>query len=173
MRTMEARSKPKTVANTAKAVKAIKRQNNMKRGGQYDAGQVEELKKEHEIEIITLKKNARKAQIEFFKEKSEHAMRVFKQEQIYMVEEYVSLKKRDTYKEMQLLKQEKEKESGVFRNSSRRTIELPMDKLSRFAVLTEEGGKNFSIDDKFSSDLSTKISSTFGVALTDMPPAST
>ena len=50
------------------------------------------LKKEHQIKIITLKKGARKAQIEFFKKNSEQVMRVFKQEQMYMVEEFYNLK---------------------------------------------------------------------------------
>ena len=64
------------------------------------------IKKQHQIEMITLRKNARKAQLDFFKEQSEMAMRVFKQEQIFMVEEYFMLKQRDTQKTIQLAKQD-------------------------------------------------------------------
>lgn len=49
---------------------------------------MEQMKKSHEIELRTLKKTARKAGLDFFKQKSEHVMRVFKQEQMYMVDEY-------------------------------------------------------------------------------------
>ena len=49
-----------------------------KEGGDF-GDQLKMLKKEHQIKIITLQKNARKAQIEFFKKNSEQVMRVFKQ----------------------------------------------------------------------------------------------
>lgn len=49
---------------------------------------MEQMKKSHEIELRTLKKTSRKAGLDFFKLKSEHVMRVFKQEQMYMVDEY-------------------------------------------------------------------------------------
>ena len=57
------------------------------------------MEKAHEIALRTLRKTSRKAQLEFFKIKSEHVMRVFKQEQMFMVEEYYLLKKRDAKKE--------------------------------------------------------------------------
>ena len=62
-----------------------------KEGGDF-GDQLKMLKKEHQIKMITLKKGARKAQIEFFKKNSEQVMRVFKQEQMYMVEEFYNLK---------------------------------------------------------------------------------
>ena len=66
---------------------------------------MESMKKAHEVEVRTLRKTARKAQLEFFNQKSENVMRVFKQEQMYMVEEYCALKQRDFKKEKQLSKQ--------------------------------------------------------------------
>ena len=69
-----------------------------------DANQLKDIRKAHQIEIITIKKNARKATIEFFKEKSEHVMRIFKQEQMFMVEEYFDLKQRDIKKESTIAK---------------------------------------------------------------------
>ena len=51
------------------------------------------MEKAHEIAIRNLKKSARKSQLEFFKIKSEHVMRIFKQEQMHMVEHYYDLKK--------------------------------------------------------------------------------
>ena len=39
---------------------------------------VEVLEKRLETEIRTMKKMSRKAQLDFFKEKSEHVMRIFK-----------------------------------------------------------------------------------------------
>ena len=50
------------------------------------------MKKQHETEIRTIKKQARKSFIEFFKQKTEVVMRTFKQEQMYMVNEYWLLK---------------------------------------------------------------------------------
>ena len=70
------------------------------------SNEIIQIKKQHQIEMITLRKNARKAQLDFFKEQSEMAMRVFKQEQIFMVEEYFMLKQRDTQKTIQLAKQD-------------------------------------------------------------------
>lgn len=70
-------------------------------------GRIKDLKKEHDVEIITLKKNARIANIEFFKEKSEKVMRVFKQEQMHIVEEFYNLKQRDLKKELIIYKQNK------------------------------------------------------------------
>ena len=39
---------------------------------------VEHLEKKLEVEVRTMKKLSRKAQLDFFKEKSEHVMRIFK-----------------------------------------------------------------------------------------------
>ena len=58
------------------------------------------MKKAHDIEMRTIKKTARKAQLEFFKQKSEHVMRIFTQEQMFMVEEYFYLKQRAAKKEV-------------------------------------------------------------------------
>ena len=44
------------------------------------SNEIIQIKKQHQIEMITLRKNARKAQLDFFKDQSEMAMRVFKQE---------------------------------------------------------------------------------------------
>ena len=41
---------------------------------------VETLEKKLDTEIRTMKKMSRKAQLDFFKEKSEYVMRIFKQE---------------------------------------------------------------------------------------------
>lgn len=60
---------------------------------------LEAMKKTHEIEMHTMRKTARKAQLEFFKSKSENVMLVFKQEQMHMVEEYLLLKQKDSKKE--------------------------------------------------------------------------
>ena len=46
---------------------------------------VEVLEKKLDTEIRTMKKMSRKAQLDFFKEKSEFVMTIFKQEQMYMV----------------------------------------------------------------------------------------
>lgn len=62
------------------------------------------MEKAHEIAMRTLRKQSRKAQLEFFKIKSEHVMRVFKQEQMYMVEEYFNLKKNESKAQMNLNK---------------------------------------------------------------------
>ena len=56
------------------------------------------MKKSHEVELRTLRKNARKAGLDFFKQKSEQVMRIFKQEQMFMVEEYYILKVKDNKK---------------------------------------------------------------------------
>ena len=42
--------------------------------------QLEENKKKHEVEVRQLRKTHRKAMLEFFKAKSEHVLKVFKQE---------------------------------------------------------------------------------------------
>lgn len=60
---------------------------------------VEQMKKAHEVELRNLKKTSRKACLEFFKNKSETVMKVFKQEQMHMVEEYYILKKEEAKKE--------------------------------------------------------------------------
>ena len=54
------------------------------------------MEKAHEIALRTLRKTNKKAMLEFFKLKSEHVMRVFKQEQMFMVEEYFNLKQKET-----------------------------------------------------------------------------
>lgn len=56
------------------------------------------MKKAHEVEVRNLRKTNRKAFLEFFKQKCEHVMQVFKQEQMYMVEEYFILKTKDNKK---------------------------------------------------------------------------
>ena len=57
------------------------RQNAMRyKEGEDFSDQLKMLRKEHQIKIITIQKNARKSQIEFFKKNSEQVMRVFKQE---------------------------------------------------------------------------------------------
>ena len=57
------------------------RQNAMRyKEGEDFSDQLKMLRKEHRIKIITIQKNARKSQIEFFKKNSEQVMRVFKQE---------------------------------------------------------------------------------------------
>ena len=63
------------------------------------------MKKAHEVEIRNIRKLSRKACLEFFKLKSETVMKVFKQEQMYMVEEYYQLKQRDAKKEKTVNKQ--------------------------------------------------------------------
>ena len=60
---------------------------------------IELLKKAHEVELRNLRKVSRKACLEFFQAKSEHVMRVFRQEQMYMVDEYFMLKVKDSKKE--------------------------------------------------------------------------
>ena len=63
---------------------------------------VEVLEKKLDTEIRTMKKTSRKAQLDFFKEKSEFVMTIFKQEQMYMVQEYYALKRRDDEKDRKL-----------------------------------------------------------------------
>ena len=63
---------------------------------------VEVLEKKLDTEIRTMKKMSRKAQLDFFKEKSEFVMTIFKQEQMYMVQEYYALKRRDDEKDRKL-----------------------------------------------------------------------
>ena len=59
---------------------------------------------EQTVAIRTLRKTSRKAQLEFFKLKTEHVMRVFKQEQMYMVEEYFLLKQKDSKNQIKMNK---------------------------------------------------------------------
>ena len=65
---------------------------------------MEAMKKAHEVEIRNLRKQNRKLALEFFKQKSEHCVDIFKQEQMYMVEEYYTLKKKEYQKEKQMVK---------------------------------------------------------------------
>lgn len=81
--------------NRAKTLE--KRQN--RQTGEEAEKKLAAMEKAHEVALRTLRKTSRKAQLEFFKIKSEHVMRVFKQEQMFMVEEYFLLKKRDAKKE--------------------------------------------------------------------------
>lgn len=66
---------------------------------------MEQMKKAQEIELRNIKKTARKTCLEFFKLKSEKVMEVFKQEQMYMVDEYYLLKQKDAKKEKMIAKQ--------------------------------------------------------------------
>lgn len=63
---------------------------------------IEVMKKSHEVELRTLRKTARKAGLDFFKQKSENVMHIFKQEQMFMVEEYYTLKVKDNKKSKEL-----------------------------------------------------------------------
>lgn len=49
-----------------------------------------------------MRKTARKAGLDFFKQKSELVMRVFKLEQMHMVEEYYILKQKDKDKQYRI-----------------------------------------------------------------------
>ena len=78
---------------------AMKQKTLEKRAIKQNADEAEKkmaaMEKAHEIAIRNLKKSARKSQLEFFKIKSEHVMRIFKQEQMHMVEHYYDLKKKE------------------------------------------------------------------------------
>ena len=63
------------------------------------------MEKAHEVALRTLRKTSRKSQLEFFKVKSEHVMRVFKQEQMYMVDEYFQLKQKENRCQIKINKQ--------------------------------------------------------------------
>ena len=96
-------AKNKTYAVQLKTANAVKKQNIQK----FEDFQrkMDAMKKAHEIEVRNLRKTNRKAFLEFFKAKCEHVMQVFKQEQMYMVEEYFILKWKDNKKQNYINKQ--------------------------------------------------------------------
>ena len=97
------------IARTNVNIFAQKQKTLEKRQSKQNADEIERkmaaMEKAHEVAIRTLRKTSRKAQLEFFKIKTEHVMRVFKQEQMYMVEEYFLLKQKDSKSQIKMNKQ--------------------------------------------------------------------
>ena len=60
------------------------------------------MKKAMEVEIKNIQRQVRKQSIEFFKQKTDHVIEVFKYEQMYMVESFYNLRKVYNSQELKL-----------------------------------------------------------------------
>ena len=62
------------------------------------------LKKAHEVEIRNIKRLSRKSALEFFLEKAEHVIQIFKEQNLFIANEYHKLKKQESKLEMKISK---------------------------------------------------------------------